>query len=231
MSLHTHFTQFAAYNAWANRQVYEAAARLSDEAYRRPVGAFFGSLHRTLNHILAADRIWMARFVGAGPAPDRLDAEQAATLSQLTAERQAEDDRIRRYIASLDDAALAGSITYSRSPCPIRSPSRYPRACPLLQPPDPSSRPVPHDPDRARPAEPRARPCLVPAHAGGAGCVAGLILQLSLGKYSRSKMEEGPDSALRGRKKKGNAGEGRGVWWSWSPAAALRPVRCARSAG
>lgn len=112
MSLHTHFTQFAAYNAWANRQVYEAAARLSDEAYRRPVGAFFGSLHRTLNHILAADRIWMARFVGAGPAPDRLDAEQAATLSQLTAERQAEDDRIRRFIASLDDAALAGSITY-----------------------------------------------------------------------------------------------------------------------
>jgi uncharacterized damage-inducible protein DinB len=33
------------------------AGALPDEAYRRHVGAYFGSLHGTLNHLLAADRI------------------------------------------------------------------------------------------------------------------------------------------------------------------------------
>ena len=40
-----HFRRFAAYNAWANALVYAAAAELSDEEYRRDLGAFFPSVH------------------------------------------------------------------------------------------------------------------------------------------------------------------------------------------
>ncbi len=68
------FRQLAAYNAWANSRVYEAAAKLADEDYRRPTGVFFGSLHGTLNHLLLTDRLWLKRLTGAGEHLNRLDA-------------------------------------------------------------------------------------------------------------------------------------------------------------
>jgi len=52
----------AAYNAEMNRRIYDAAARLSDEERRRNRGAFWGSIHGTLNHILWGDTAWMSRF-------------------------------------------------------------------------------------------------------------------------------------------------------------------------
>ncbi len=54
----------AAYNAEMNRRIYDAAARLSDEERRRNRGAFWGSIHGTLNHILWGDTTWMTRFDG-----------------------------------------------------------------------------------------------------------------------------------------------------------------------
>jgi len=44
------------YSAWQNRRVYDAAGRLTDAARKKDRGAFFGSIHATLNHILWADR-------------------------------------------------------------------------------------------------------------------------------------------------------------------------------
>ncbi|MBN9544279.1 MAG: damage-inducible protein DinB [Alphaproteobacteria bacterium] len=54
----------AAYNVEMNRRLYEAAARLPDAERRRDRGAFWGSIHGTLNHILWADTTWMSRFDG-----------------------------------------------------------------------------------------------------------------------------------------------------------------------
>lgn len=124
MGLTAHFIQFAAYNAWANRQVYAAAGELSEEEFHRPVGAFFGSLHRTLNHLLVADRIWMKRFTGTGEAPDRLDAILAETRTELEALRSAEDARIRDWVAGLSEKDLAGDIQYRpvSSPEPVTQP-------------------------------------------------------------------------------------------------------------
>jgi uncharacterized damage-inducible protein DinB len=42
----------AEYNAEMNRRLYGAAARLSDHERRQPRGAFWGSIHGTLTHIL-----------------------------------------------------------------------------------------------------------------------------------------------------------------------------------
>ena len=45
----------AAYNSEMNRRLYAAASRLSDVERRRDRGAFWGSLHATLVHILWGD--------------------------------------------------------------------------------------------------------------------------------------------------------------------------------
>ncbi len=107
-----HFLMFAAYNAWANASVYEAAGQLSSEEFTRDTGAFFGSLMGTLNHILVADRIWMKRFTGEGDAPTLLDTVLHRELAALAAARQAEDRRISEWVASLSEAALEGRFTY-----------------------------------------------------------------------------------------------------------------------
>ncbi len=88
-----HYRMFAAYNAWANRVLYEEVGKLDDADYRRNLGAFFGSLHGTLNHLLAADRIWMRRFTGEGEAPASLDTILHEDFAGLRAVRQAEDAR------------------------------------------------------------------------------------------------------------------------------------------
>ncbi|WP_034854228.1 DinB family protein [Sinorhizobium sojae] len=108
-----HYRMFADYNRWANRRLYAAASELSDAEYRTDKGAFFGSLHATLNHILAADRIWMRRFTGEGEAPTRLDATLHEDLASLEAARRAEDERIISYVDGLDEARLGAHFTYT----------------------------------------------------------------------------------------------------------------------
>ncbi len=107
-----HWQMFAGYNAWANQRIYEAASKLSDEDYRADRGAFFKSVHGTLNHLLVTDRIWMQRFTGAGDVPDRLDAILFDSLSELQAARLTEDARIIAFIDSLDEAQLSCTLRY-----------------------------------------------------------------------------------------------------------------------
>jgi len=106
------FQQLAAYNRWANARLYAAAMTLSDEAYRRRVGVFFGSLHGTLNHLLTADRIWLKRLTGEGDPPAQLDAIIHDDLTELAQARQAEDGRIIRVIDGYDDAELERFYAY-----------------------------------------------------------------------------------------------------------------------
>jgi len=103
---------FAHYNAWANARLYDAVAGLSDTDYRADLGVFFGSLHRTLNHLVVTDRIWLKRFTGSGDAPDRLDAILYDDLDSLRVARGAEDARIISWVEGLSDADLAALISY-----------------------------------------------------------------------------------------------------------------------
>ncbi|WP_269931611.1 DinB family protein [Aminobacter sp. HY435] len=107
-----HFMMMAAYNQWANDRIYAAAGDLSEEEFGRDTGAFFKSMRGTLNHLLAADRIWLKRFTGQGEAPANLDAVIHADLARLKATRQAEDRRIVEWIDGLSDKAFAGRFTY-----------------------------------------------------------------------------------------------------------------------
>lgn len=110
---HEQFATLGAYNAWANRRLYESAAVLSAEHFAEDRGVFFRSMRGTLNHILCADRIWLRRFTGAGDAPDRLDATLFEAFEPLRVAREAEDARIEAYVAGLSEADLAETVRYS----------------------------------------------------------------------------------------------------------------------
>jgi uncharacterized damage-inducible protein DinB len=108
----TRYAMFAGYNAWCNERLYDAAAQVSEADYRADRGAFFKSLHGTLNHLLVGDRIWMQRFTGAGEVPKSLDAILYDDFVSLRTARRAEDAAISRYIEGLSEADLAGCIRF-----------------------------------------------------------------------------------------------------------------------
>lgn len=125
MGLQRHFLMMATYNRWANRRLYAAAAALDAQQYRRDVGIYFQSLHGTLNHLLAADRIWMGRLQGTGEQPRALNAILFEDLASLSAARAREDERILGFAASLEEAALDAVQEYrTLNGTPQRQPLR-----------------------------------------------------------------------------------------------------------
>ena len=106
------YLMFAGYNAWCNERLYDAAALLSVADYRADRGAFFKSLHGTLNHLLVGDRIWMQRFTGVRERPPSLDAILYDDFEALRAARRSQDTLISRYIDRLSEDDLNRIIRY-----------------------------------------------------------------------------------------------------------------------
>lgn len=106
------FETLARYNRLANERLYAACSALSDEERKRDRGAFFHSIHGTLNHILVGDRIWLARFEGREVPSTGLDAELYADFAELADARRAEDVRIEAMAARLAADGLGGPIHY-----------------------------------------------------------------------------------------------------------------------
>lgn len=110
--LKAHFAMFARYNAWANRRLFDAAAPLPDADRRRDLGAFFGSIHRTLNHLLVTDVIWMARLRGVAPPRWGLDHVAHDGFEDLRAARAAMDADMLGFVAGLEEADLTRRVRY-----------------------------------------------------------------------------------------------------------------------
>jgi uncharacterized damage-inducible protein DinB len=117
-----HARVMARYNRWMNDKLYAVAQKLTDAERKEDRGAFFGSIHRTLNHLLLADRVWLGRFTGAslqegemGPGGIRsLDQELYDDFAELRRERAKTDDAIDAFVATLTDDKLAGNLSYVR---------------------------------------------------------------------------------------------------------------------
>jgi uncharacterized damage-inducible protein DinB len=104
----------AAYNSEMNRRLYAAADTLEDAARHADGGAFFGSLHGTLCHLLWGDTAWMSRFDGwEKPAiPIAESPRWIADWPALKAARMAADARIEAWAARLKQADLEGDLTW-----------------------------------------------------------------------------------------------------------------------
>ena len=78
MNMETSFVEsyrlLARYNRWFNQRLYDACQQLSDEERKRDRGAFFGSVHNTLDHVIWADTLWLKRLAEQGVRFAALDA-------------------------------------------------------------------------------------------------------------------------------------------------------------
>jgi uncharacterized damage-inducible protein DinB len=106
--------RLARYNRWQNDNLYGIAESLSDAERRRDRGAFFGSIHGTLSHLLWGDCTWMNRFSDI-PKPG-VGITGSATLypewDGLKRERKALDDRIAQWADTVSPAWLGGDCKW-----------------------------------------------------------------------------------------------------------------------
>jgi uncharacterized damage-inducible protein DinB len=105
----------ARYNLWMNERLYAAAAECSDDERKRDRGAFFGSIHRTLNHILWGDRIWLGRFTGTPCTVAPYGADMYEEFQTLARERERTDGEIIAWTGGLPAEWLASNLEYRRS--------------------------------------------------------------------------------------------------------------------
>jgi uncharacterized damage-inducible protein DinB len=106
--------RFARYNRWQNQSVYAAAAKLPDGTRKRNMGAFFKSIHGTLNHIAVGDQLWLDRLEGVPTSITSLDQELHDDFEELTKKRELIDNRLDRMVVTLDEARLGGVLTFRR---------------------------------------------------------------------------------------------------------------------
>jgi uncharacterized damage-inducible protein DinB len=99
----------ARYNSWFNERLYDACGRLADDERRRDRGAFFGSIHGSLNHLMWADRMWLKRFAAQGvPFPSLTDDVLALPAGAVYGTVVCEDwTELRAQRARLDAAIEA----------------------------------------------------------------------------------------------------------------------------
>src|ERR1700682_2919168 len=119
--------RMARHNRWQNENLYGVADTLSDAERQRPRGAFFGSIHATLNHLLWGDRIWMSRLAGT-PRPEGGIPQSVSTYgdwNDLRRERAAFDAVILDWAAARHSAALEGEPPGFSGP--IKAEARKPK--------------------------------------------------------------------------------------------------------
>lgn len=71
-----------AYNAWANRQIFDAAGALPGDAYLRDLKSSHGGIHGTLAHIVWAEHLWLNRWLRK-PNPAVPQGQNLRTLAEV----------------------------------------------------------------------------------------------------------------------------------------------------
>ena len=102
----------ARYNQWINARLYAACGALPDAERRRDRGAFFGSMHGTLNHLLWGDRVWFGRLIDVPCSVPAFGADMFDDYDELARERQATDRALLEWAAGVTQEMLASTIEY-----------------------------------------------------------------------------------------------------------------------
>ena len=106
-SLVTHLN----YDRWANRALLDAASALEREAFTRPLGGSFPSVHLTFVHILWAESLWLARWQARSFAA-AIDPEAYPTAQSLDHALEAVHAEQLAFLSGTSDSSFDRPITY-----------------------------------------------------------------------------------------------------------------------
>ena len=113
MTAITNFQLLANFNIWVNTKIFSACKELDDTEYKKDRGAFFSSIHGTLNHLLVVDRAFISHIEGKDHGLKSLDQILYENLFQLEEARIKEDKRLVDLVNNLSEESIHKEITYN----------------------------------------------------------------------------------------------------------------------
>jgi len=106
------FLLLANFNKWTNEKIITSCKKLTEIEYKKDRGAFFSSIHGTLNHLLVVDRAYIFHIEGKDHGLKSLDQILYENLFQLEEARIKEDKRLIDLVNNLSKESINKEITY-----------------------------------------------------------------------------------------------------------------------
>ena len=101
------------YNAWANKEIFDAVAALPGDEATRPRASLFKNMVHTLNHNYVIDRIWQAHLEGREHGYTARNTPDHPQLAELWRLQQEIDRWYIDWSDHLSDAALEEEVAFT----------------------------------------------------------------------------------------------------------------------
>lgn len=103
-----------AFSSWASNRIFDAVIQLPEEEYFRDLKSSHKSIHGTLVHLVAAEKIWLSRWVGT-PDASLLTAGEVPGLSGLRTLWEKVGFETAKFLGSLTDKKLQSTFAMKAS--------------------------------------------------------------------------------------------------------------------
>lgn len=113
MGIEKQFEMLSQYNLWMNKNIFNICDALGDDVRNQDMGAFFGSIHKTLSHILYGDKAWIERLRDNTYTPRDINKTLFSSWDDLKRERFRIDNEIDIWVKSLNENTLNQVHTYT----------------------------------------------------------------------------------------------------------------------
>lgn len=110
-----YFSMLARYHRWAYGRLYERVNEVRDADYFADRQLFFGSIHKSLNHLLLVDRLWLTRLRGEPTGKVNLAEELETGRADLERALFAQCDAFIAYTNNLAEEKIDAEIDYVSS--------------------------------------------------------------------------------------------------------------------
>ena len=107
------FQLLANFNKWTNEKIITSCKKLTETEYKKDRGAFFSSIHGTLNHLLVVDRAYIFHIAEKDHGLKSLHQILYENLFQLEEARIKEDNRLVDLVNNLTEESIHKKITYN----------------------------------------------------------------------------------------------------------------------
>lgn len=94
-----------AFNAWATQRIFDAVEKLTPEQFIMDMKSSHKSIHGTLTHYVAAEKMWLSRFAGK-PDAKMFSPADLPTLAEVKAQWEKNGYESAKFLGTMTDKKL-----------------------------------------------------------------------------------------------------------------------------
>lgn len=117
MQLKDYFIEQYAYVKWADHRCLDAAATVPEAGYHKELGFSFGTVHKTLLHMMGAQDVWVGRWKGESVRVFP-SIEMLPTLASVRARWESVHDELLGFVGQQTEESLMSRIVFNRNNVP-----------------------------------------------------------------------------------------------------------------